>query len=276
MRHRLVLALALSVSSVARGQGAPGTNLTVDVAVSAITVRGDTTGIHYRLRNHRDSREELFTFTVDAPAPVTRIPRPQPRAEWMVGTDYRGRSVADWAALGHAVLPGAESPDLFFEAVGLPAVVTSWVRGYYPPPPLTAADTNPLVRPSDPLRENSVLGRTVGVEPFPADRTPRGLFARLRVLTDSACGLGWIIPRGVCRELTERLRAGERELERGRRAEAQDRLRGFVEELTRQHGRESGEQHDAEEAGRERARKHVNDSAYWLLSVNAQYLLSHL
>lgn len=263
MWYRLAIAVALTVPSVARGQGVPGTNLTVDIRVSAITMRGDTTGVHYRLWNHLDSREDLFGFTVDAPGPVVRIPRPEPRADWIVGTNYRGRSVADWGTLGRVLPPGAESPDLWFEAVGLPGVVTAWIGGYFPPPPLTAADTNPVVRPSDPLVESSIRGSTLGVVPKPADSSPEGLILRLRALVDTSCAdLGWITNRGVCNSLRGKLERASASLAGGRREAAAGQLRAFVQELEAQHGPQPG--------------KHVSDNAYWLLKVNAEYVLALL
>jgi hypothetical protein len=224
-------------------------------------MRGDTARIQYRLRNHLESREDLFTFTVDAPARVLRLSLPEPRADWDTATSYRGRSVVDWIALGSVLPPGGESPDLFFEALGIAGTVTSWVRGYYPPPRLTPADTNQLARPSDPLRENSIRLTTVGVVPFPADSSASALLARLRELRNLVCGeLAWIASEGVCNSLRAKLDQAAASLSQGRPAAAQ--LRAFVQELEAQHGPQPG--------------KHVNDSAYWLLRANGEYLLARM
>ncbi|HVO36488.1 MAG TPA: hypothetical protein VMT21_13025 [Gemmatimonadales bacterium] len=237
---------------------------------------GDTTSVQFRLHNRLDSREQLFTYTVDAPAPVARIPTPEPTAAWMVSTDYRGRSVADWTALDSVVPPGSDSPDLLYLAVGLPAIVANWTRGYYPPPRLTAADTNPLVRPADPLEENSIKGWTVGIGPFPADRRPADLLARLRMWADSSCHIGWIRNRRICHEFGEKLREAARDLVRGHASEAAEDLREFVRELGERFGRGEGEQAHEERAARDRVREPISDAAYWLLKVNAEYILARL
>lgn len=244
--------------SVALSQGIPGTNLVVDVQVGGVTMSGDAVRVEYVLRNLPESTEDLFVFTVDAPSPVLQIPRPQPEEDWLTNRQYRDRSVASWAMLGSHLAPGAESPLLHFEAIGLPAIVTFRVRGFFPPPPLTDADVG-VIPPSDPLLENSVPGKTVGIEPFPDDLSPTDLLRRLRELTDQTCGeLGWIDNAGICNSLDKKLQNAERSLERGRANSARGQLGGFLNELQAQRG------------------KHVSDSAYWLLKVNAEFVLSQL
>lgn len=102
-----------------------------------------------------------------APAPVVTMTRPEPRDNWATFTNYRGRSVAEWAVFGSTMQPGISSPPLRSYAIGLPTIVTYSVRGYAPPPRLGPADTLPVPPPSDPLVENNVPGKTIGVEPFP-------------------------------------------------------------------------------------------------------------
>jgi hypothetical protein len=52
--------------------------------------------------------------------------------------------------LGEHLHPGRQSLPLSVEAVGVPGLVSGWVQGYFPVPPLTEADTFPVVAPSDP------------------------------------------------------------------------------------------------------------------------------
>ena len=253
---RIVLALgALSLApGLAQGQ-TPGTNLVIDVMVTEVAILGNRVRVEYMLENSVESTEQLFQFSVDAPSPVLSIPRPQPEQDWRARTSYRTRSVARWTVLGEQMAPGDSSPALIFEAVGLPGIVTHRVRGYVPPPPLT--DMGPVVAPSDPLYENSVLGQTVGIEPFPSDLSPENLVVRLRALTDETCGaLGWIDNAGVFNSLRVKLENAERSLLRGRTNAARGQLEALLNELEAQRG------------------QHVNDSAYWLLRTNAEFALS--
>ncbi len=257
MRIAMALGALILLPSLALGQGPPGTNIVVDVRITEVTILGNRARVEYVLENSAESIEQLFQFTVDAPSPVLSILRPQPEQDWKTRTAYRTQSVARWTVLGEQMAPGDLSPALVFEAVGLPGIVTNRVRGYVPPPPLT--DAGPVVAPSDPLIENSVAGKTVGVEPFPDDLSPINLVRRLGAFTDQTCGdLGWITNPGVCNSLKKKLENAERSIGRGRTNAAQRQLGAFLTELQAQRG------------------KHVNDSAYWLLKVNAEFVLSQL
>ena len=278
----IVSALLLS-SAVARGQGAPGTNLTVAVTVQRIQMRGDTAFVQYVVQNSPRSAEELWSFTVDAPSRPLRVVRPQARERWTTGVAAQGLQVASWAALGANIAAGARTPPLEFSALGLPAMVTYWAGGYFPVPDYEpvdedAEDTLPALTPQQSLSANAVAGQTVGVEPFPTDLSPGYLLARLRTLTDSACRLGWIQGRGTCRELAEHLDQAGRELQRGQREEARNHLREFVTDVRERAGRRPGEEERGDDQREERDDRGaaVNSSAYWLLTVNAEYVLTRL
>jgi hypothetical protein len=242
-------------------QGAPGTNIQIAVEVAAVSLWGDTTEITYVLRNEPRSAEQLFHFTVDAPSPVLRISIPQPKEDWLTNVEYRSRSVAEWAVLGEQMQPGQVSPTLSFTARGLPAIVTYWVQGHAPPPVLKGGeDTLP---PSDPLVENSIRGSTIGVAPFPLDHQPRTLLIRLLSLTEESCGpRSWIASVTVCSSLKEKLERAREAVVTTNHGKAQARLQRFLEELSAHHG----------PAGT----GHVTDNAFWLLKVNAEFVLGRI
>jgi len=260
MKQRMRFSIAVTVlalsPSVGMSQGAPGTNLAVDVRVTAVTMRGETTQVTYVLRNAPTSAEQLFRFVVEAPAPVVRIWRPEPRGDWVAYTNYAFRSVARWAVLGEEMAPGDESPPLVFEAIGLPAIVTSSVRGYTPLSTDIPSDTLPM-----PVLE-VVPDSTVGVEPFPTDGSAGNLLSRLHLLLDQACGtaLAWITSSTVCTSLGGKLDTASQRLSQADTAGAETQIQSFLTELEAQHG----------------TGLPVNDSAYWLLKVNAEYILGRL
>jgi hypothetical protein len=256
MRYRFALSVLILIPGVAHAQ-APGTRLTVDVTVTAVSLRGDTATATYLLQNRASSVEQLYHFTVDAPAPVLQIVAPQPAGDWTTSVQYRGRSVAEWVVLGDELGPGQQSPPLVFEARGLPTIVTYWIRGYVPPDSLTSADTLPIVPPTDPLVESSLADSTVGVEPFPVDLSAGNLLMRLRGLLDQACGgLGWIGSSAVCATLGLRLDSASQAVSGGDTAGARTQLADFLTDLEAQHG----------------AGLPVNDTAYWLLKVNGEFI----
>ena len=235
----------------AYAQGAPGTNLRVDVRVSSVTMQGDTTTVEHVLSNRPTSTEALLSFTVDAPAAAVSISRPGAPQEWSVSKVFRNKSVADWAAL-NTIPPGATSPALTFRAIGIPAIVQAWYGGDSLPtlgeddPDLPEPDPTIATADVDPLVTYSVATKTVGVEPAPPGATPASLTTRLEGLTAQSCTLGWITQSSLCTTL------------RGHLTAQPARLPSFQSDLTAGHT----------------AGGPVTDNAYWLLKVNADYILS--
>ncbi len=138
-------------------------------------------------------------FTVDAPGRVTYISRPNPDSLWSADTLLYGvQPAASWGILG-LLAPGATTPSVSFESVGLPGILATWAQGKWPIP--TCCDDDPPAAPSeDPLEMHSVKGKTVGVDPWPSDRSAQSLLARLRALTQQVCStpLLWITDSTIC------------------------------------------------------------------------------
>ena len=251
MRTKLFLFLA--VSAVSAQSQVPGKRFTADVTVNSLVVRGDTIGIGYVLVNRPQSQDSIATFTVDAPAGVIKIPRPEPITDWWVSSKYQGKDVAHWAILG-TLPPGATSIPLYFESVGLPGIVTDWVVGNFPVPEGEGDDTTT----QDELRDNAVTGKTVGVERFPPARTPLVLLARLRVLTDSSCTrpLLWISDPAICKQLLSDLDQARSNHTCGRTTRAKEALEHY-------HSLLSGSREGTPAHG-------VTSAAYVLLQANAE------
>lgn len=254
---RIVAVLALLVAPpVCVGQGPPGTNLLVHVRVTSISIARDVTRIGYVLRNDARSRERLFHFMVEVPgaySEIKSISRPQPPQSWTTTQKFGERSVAGWGVLGTQMAPGEQSPELTFEAVGLPTIVTSWIEGYTPPSTDIPSDTLPLPD------ARGVLDSTVGVEYDAVFRNAEYLLIRLRRLVSQACGesLGWITQASVCESLDGALAGASQRLKAADTPGARSQIRRFLTQLEGQHG----------------AGLPINDSAYWLLKANAGFIL---
>jgi hypothetical protein len=237
----------------------PGTRLVVDVKVRSLAVQGDTMTVTYTLYNRPTSRDSLYTFTVDAPARVKSILTPQPQTKYDADSIYRGRSVADWAFLS-LLPPGAVSVALTFQSVGVPAIVSDWAGGNYPLVEENAADSTY----SDPLKYRTVPGKTVGVEPWPIDRTPMALIARLRSLTRTSCAapLNWITAASLCSRLIASLDQAETNRASGNVSKAKSAVATYIKLL-------SGTTVGAFATG-------VTNPAYWLLKPNAEIVATSL
>jgi hypothetical protein len=229
-------------------------------------MRADTVRVEYRVRNAADSREDLFHFTVEAPSRVIRIEHPKPEENWDTSTTYKTLSVASWGSLGSDVPPGATTPPLVFEAVGLPGPVTYWAMGWFPVPqydPENEEPPPPPMSPREAIAASSIEGRTVGVDSLPADRSPGALLRRLQRLLDTTCGdLAWIRSTALCSRLGTKLEQAQEAVGRGRDAGTRAQLLDFLQELA--------SHYDPSAVGP------VSDAAFWLLKVNAEYALGRV
>ena len=258
----LFLVLALCSRSAAAQPG-PGQNVHVNVAISSVTLRGDTTGVSSTVANLATSLEKLNAFLVDAPSGVLRIQRPSPVRNWGAFTDFSARPIAYWAILG--LLPaGTTSPVLYYESVGLPAIVTFWAGGDFPLTGGEADEPNPSAPPIDPLVSEMINGKTVGVNPWPTDRSSKALIARLRTLTQTSCAapLTWITSSTLCTKLIGYLDQAETNRAAGKRPQAKSAMNSYISSL-------SGKTAGTFAAG-------VTNPGYWLLKPNADIINSVL
>lgn len=253
MRPLLLIAFATAVPSAAAQN--PGTRMIPDILVSSVSVRGDTVGITYVVTNGAQSQDSADAFAVDAPTGVFAITRPTPKTGWWVSKYYKGKNIAYWAIL-NTLPPGASTPSLYYESVGLPGIATDWLKGEVPVPEYQGSDTTP----QDPLRDNSVIGKTVGVEAFPPDRSARALLTRLRSMTQTICAspLLWISNSGLCAQLVTDLDQAESYRARGQMAQAKSSLSRYV-------GRLAGGSPGTFATG-------VTSAGYWVLKSNADLI----
>jgi hypothetical protein len=215
--------LASSVSPV-RAQN-PGQHVSVDIAVTSLSVTGDTTRVSYSVSNLGSSSEPLWQYYVDAPGGVLRMATAPAPARWLTDTDFGGRPMAGWMFLDN-IVPGAATPILQFDAVGLPGIVTFWAGGYYElPEGDDALVTDSTVLP-DLFTTNKISGQTVGVDRWPTDRSAQALLSRLRVLTQSSCAAPthWITDSSLCTQLLADLDQAESARANGQAAEARSVL----------------------------------------------------
>lgn len=198
---RIFIFIFLCLWSTSGDSQVPGTRLTVDVNVTQVAFRGDTTLISYVVHNRSGSQDSLMMFIVDAPGGVSSISRPAPDSLWSADSLLYGvQPAAIWGILG-LLPPAGTSPVLTFESVGLPGILSTWSQGSWPIPTCCEDDsTDPAVGM---LELHSVKGKTVGVEPWPTNRSVQALMARLRSLTEASCAtdLLWITEPIVCAQL---------------------------------------------------------------------------
>jgi len=257
---RFLIIVCLVVFSTAGRAQNPGQGVSVNIELKSVIVRGDTIGVKAQVTNLGSSRDSLLTYMVDAPSGVTQILRPSPASDWFTLSAFRSRPMATWIS-GQTVPPGGTSPDLYFESIGVPAIVTYWAEGEHEPPDLPDAPESALA--TDPLTTEMVNGKTVGVMPWPVDRSAAGLLSRLRGLTQSACASPtvWITDSTLCAQLTSDLDQAETFRANGQTTEARNSLDNFKARLAGPNGTFAAD---------------VSSSGYWLLVPNADIVKNSL
>jgi hypothetical protein len=144
----------------------------------------------------------------------------------------------------------------------LPGIVDEWVQGHWPIP--TCCDDDAPGVGEDVFLTRTISGKTVGVEPWPSDRSAQALLARLRTLTQTSCAgpLLWITDAGLCSQLVNDLDAAEAYRASSAYAQARTTMDQFS-------GRLNGPDPGTFATG-------VASSAFWLLKSNADIVRSAL
>ena len=257
MKIGSLAAVVCCIASSAYAQQ-PGQNIGVSLEVRSLSLRADTTAVSYVLTVLPGSAEALSRFSVDAPTGVLRL-TPQ-NASWVGLKHFQGRPVAHWITADS--LPGGSvTPELRFEALGIPGILTYWVGGVFPFPSI---DDMESLEPDDPMVTEMINGQTVGIESWPANRAPDAMLARLRNLTHRSCTapLTWITSAGLCSQLTALVDEAESHRASGQFSAARESLDAFTTAL-------SGTSPDTFALG-------VSSAAYWLLKINAEVIRGSL
>lgn len=238
-----------------------GQHVQIDVSVASITMTADTTGISYSVTNLTSSTEPLWVYHVDAPGGVLRIAAPTSGLQWRNRTSSAGQPMAGWSFKSTYLAPGATSPQLHFDAVGLPGIRTYWAGGYYPLPDLSDDLVTDSTVLADPFVTRMVNGKTVGIDPWPNDRSAQALLVRLRILAQNTCTTPtvWITDNGLCSQLVVDLDQAEGFRANGQFSQARDVIATFNSRL------DSGS-----------AAGTVKNPALWLLKANANIIAAIL
>jgi hypothetical protein len=242
-----LIALALVGSASAQS---PTPTFRVITHPSIVVRPAGVVQVTYRLQFLSTARDSLASLAVLSPVPVAKISVASVRPrDMLLGKRRRQRHVASWAWLASLPHSGHRIPGLSYEAIGLPGIVSYRAERDVPVREARPGELNEYPKPVgfDVSDKDHVVGKTVGVVAFPADRTPAGQVAWLRGQVREACGLGWI-EAAACRRLDAKL--------------ATDGLAGLRAEL----GEERGE-HDAERGEDDTERGHpMNELARILLT----------
>jgi FIMAH domain-containing protein len=287
---------ALLLAAPSGGAGQTGTFPDVSIARSDLRIRSiaidvGTLTYRYEVVNPASSNAGVASVALDVSA--TRLLRPgmlattgfflgdgtRTAVDAVVGhvpigmdipSDWGGQvsaqGFAEWYARGpgltatRPVPAGGQNDEFVLRSTYLPGIRLFRLLPEYPficcafPVGDPRNDTSHVKSAFDFRMEGSTI-----VPRYAPEEVSLGLLADLE---SQVCTLEWISSDGVCHSLQVKLDQARLALSQGRTESAKGQLGAFVEELAAQHGPEPG--------------KHVNDNAYWLLKVNAEFLAARL
>lgn len=131
---------------------------------------------------------------------------------------------------------------------------------------------------------NSTSGVTIGPETVPPDTTTNGLVDRLVSLKHQSIPLGWLRGDEFVRELDKKLEQAKLALAQNKPVKARKRLEQFIKLLEEQRRKQQEDAREHERDGGERdengdhkdTKPFLNDNAFFLLNVNAEFIVSKL
>ncbi len=133
----------------------------------------------------------------------------------------------------------------------------------------------------NPFKNNSFKGKTVGPDPVPEVINLAGLIDRLVSLKHQSASIGWLGNAKFVQKLDKRLDQAKAALARDKKKLARVRLSQFVHELTKAHKEHEKDHRDKHEDDHDKDKddhdkKFVNDEAFQLLKINAEFIIAKL
>lgn len=268
--------------------------VTAEVLVVVRPLQDGKVEYEYTLRNSTMSQQALEGFFVQVDVNVTKVDM-LPAPGWDVGgcciSNGRKR-VVDWLP-GSAfplIRPGDALGGFRLRLKSLPAVKDFHAQGFTtkdlaPAEGLTDEDYQRLGELQSTFA-NSFSAKTLGPDPVPEVVDPSSLIDRLISLKRQAASLGWITGEKFIRKLDKRLEKAKRALSRNKPFVARAKLKQFIRDLEHQRRKQQKrEEHEDEHGERNekseglhghKLKAFLNDNAFFLLQVNAEFTLSKL
>jgi hypothetical protein len=179
--------------------------------------------------------------------------------------------------------PGGSLSGYTLASAGIPGIKKYFIEGYTEndTPHFeggSAEEENAVDNLSD-FFNNSTSGMTLGPDVISSSMPVDALIDRLTALKHESATNGWLGDAKFVLKLDRRLGEAKAALAAGKPALARVRLTQFVHDLTVVH-EEHGDAGRSRERGKERderrREKFVNDDAYQLLKINADYIVAKL
>ena len=252
--------------------------VTAEVLVSIRPLPGGHLEYGYTLKNSALSKQNILNFRVQVKVPVSSATAEMTAAPgWFLSG--RGNSVdrtlddgsikttIGWLGedIPTLIKPGESLSGFRLIVKSIPGIQDFQVQGYTDKDmakiDLFEEEMDVLGDLQDAFKGNSFKGKTIGPDPAPEVVNLAELLDRLIFFKHQAAALNWISgpgSDGIVKSLDAKLDAAKAAIARGQNKTAANQLNAFVNELRTRRG------------------KHFSDNAFFLLKINAEFILSKL
>lgn len=248
--------------------------VTAEALVSVKLVPNGRIEYGYTIKSSTQSLQDIRRFRLQAKIRITEMDMVAAPG-WFVGEGSSVEPVDEgviddisWNGEGLATLikPGRELTGFKVTIESLPGIVDFHVQGHTDKDmaeasALSQEDIDMVGDLQDPWRGNSFRGKTIGPNRVPEVIVLPDLIDRLISLKHQSVFLGWISgpgSDGIVKSLDDKLDAAKASIARGQNKAASNQMSAFINELQAQRG------------------KRLNDNAFFLLKVNAEFVISKL
>lgn len=302
--HRIVLAAFLAICSpryvsafTAQDFGfEPMNKATATVSVGVNLLSNGEVEYSYTVTNVATSARPINLFYTQIDVQVSSLSASNPNnwgaldccARDNVRKNATGIAAAGWlyATPAARIAPGSGLAGFKIRGKSIPAIKRFFVQSQ-------SSDETPDGEPGSPEEESAVTeltdffndstsGLTLGPDPLPVVIDLPALIDRLIALKHQSASLGWLGNAKFVLKLDKRLDQAKAALARDKKKLARVRLTQFVHELTKAHDEHEGERGDKHDDDRgknkddDRDKKFVNDEAFQLLKLNAEFIIAKL
>lgn len=272
--------------------------LTCEAVASVQLLPDGIVEYRYQLRNSTASVQPAVSWDIEVDTGISTEGMDAP-PRWAVGgcckvDDVRrnatGIRAAGWVidADDSLIQPGEQLGDFSFTTRSLPDVRRFFVEGFtendmpegeFPEEELESGELGELLD----FFNNSSSGNTVGPEPIPEVLDLGALIDRLISLKQESVSLGWLRGDEFIKKLGHRLDQAKEALAEGKDFKARKRLEQFIKTLEERRKEQEKRQREASEKGRQKReerpeedKRFINDNAFFLLKVNAEFIVARL
>ncbi len=260
----------------------PATKIAITIESKVSLTSTDTFLYEYTIRSGTLSQQEVRTFAVKLDTSTIAETIITPAGWTNVSNTFGGKGLLRWSATKSArIRPGGATTGFTIVSRNLPDIQDSLTRGFVPMPAVVFVDEI-TPKPRD-FEQDSIHIPTIAPSTVLFGGTIDVAIFRLISLKHQSVTIGWLRGDEFIKKLDKKLDQAKKALVENKPFKARKKLEQFIKALEQQRKEQQKRQHEASEKGREERAEHskddkrfINDNAFFLLKVNAEFIISKL